>query len=111
MNSQPSTLNPQPSVQLHIERLVVDQSLSSPGRGDQLQAAIETELARLLSERGLSELTEAAIPNVAARDIRMRGKQVRPASLGHQIAQAIYGSLTPVTASPRETRLPEGPNG
>ncbi len=112
MNSQPSTFNPQPAVQLHIERLVVDQSLVLPGRGDQLQAAIETELTQLLSERGLSELTEAAIPNVAARNIRMREKQVRPAaSLGHQIVQAIYGSLTSATASAREARFSGGPNG
>jgi hypothetical protein len=99
MNSQPSTLNPQPSVQLHIERLVVDESLLVGGRSGALQAAMETELARLLTEHGLTPHSDTAIPSLTARNIQVAG-QARPAQLGQQIAHAVYTAIGAANPQP-----------
>jgi hypothetical protein len=92
MNSQPSTTPAQPTVQLHIDRLVVDESLLAGGRSGALQAAMETELARLLAERGLTPVTEGAIPSLTARNIQI-ADQTRPAQLGRQIAHSVYATI------------------
>jgi hypothetical protein len=99
MNSQLATLNPQPAVRLHIERLVVDQSLVSSGRGDQLQAAIETELTQLMYERGLTALASSALYSLPTRNMHL-AKQSRPAQLGRQIARTVYAALGSENSSP-----------
>ena len=92
MNAQPLTPNARPSVQLHIERMVVDEALLSGGQSAALQAAVETELARLLAERGLTPLADTSIPALVGRNIQVVG-QVRPAQLGQQIAQAVHTTI------------------
>jgi hypothetical protein len=92
---------------VHIERLILDGLSVASGQGDLVQAAVETELTRLLAEHGLGLSSAGAVPHLSAEPIQLtRGS--KPASLGNQIAQAIYRSLTLATASPRETRFHGG---
>ena len=107
MTPQPATHNPQPSVELHIEELVLHGLPLTSSQGPVVQAAVETELARLLAAQGLSRSSAGAMPHLSAGSIQLT-KDNKPAHLGHQIDQAIYGGLTPTPASPRQTRLIEG---
>ncbi|HXI70004.1 MAG TPA: hypothetical protein VNN22_06565 [Verrucomicrobiae bacterium] len=106
MNFQPSKHNPQPSVRLHIERLVVDESLLAGGRSVGLQAAIETELAQLLAGRGLIPHSDTHIPSLPARNIQV-APQTGPAQFGKQIAQAVHGTIS-VANQPASTRQRNG---
>jgi hypothetical protein len=108
MNSPSSPLNTRPSIQLHVERLVLDGLSVSSAQGHVLVAAMEAELTRLLAEQGLNHLSGGAVPHLSANSIQIT--HGNPPSLGHQIARAIYGSLTPATASPREPRFSGGRN-
>src|SRR5262245_41606656 len=92
---------------VHIERLVLDGLPVESGEGDLVQAAVETELTRLLVEHGFSFSSAADVPRLSAEPIHLTHGS-KPSSLGHQIAQAIYGSFKPVTTSRRETRFPGG---
>jgi hypothetical protein len=83
------------SVNLHIERLILD-GLSVPaGQGPHLAAAMETELARLLATSGLEAglRSGGAWPSVPAGSIRPAA--TKPASLGQQIARAVYRGIGP----------------
>ncbi len=82
------------NINLHIERLVLDGVAVAPGERPRLQAAVETELARLLAEGGLSEELRGggAVPSVRAGGIRLTG-QGDAAGLGRQIAGAVYRGI------------------
>jgi hypothetical protein len=88
------------STNVHIERLFLDSLPTTSGQGDLIQAAVETELTRLLMENGLSLSSVGAVHHLSAASIQLT-HDCRPSSLGHQIAQAIYGSLTPAAAGSR----------
>lgn len=114
MSIQPSTLkslsgarHDQPSVHLHIERLVLEGLPVRHHQGTFVQAAIETELTRLLSEGNLSALSGGAVPHLPVASIQLAHDN-KPSSMGRQIAQALYGSLASAPATPRETRWPGG---
>jgi hypothetical protein len=92
MSHQSSSLNSDWSVRVNVERLIVDESLVSYGRGQIVQTAIETELARLLIERGLAPLSDTAVPSLAPSNIEV-AEQPRPIRLGQQIARAVYEAL------------------
>ena len=82
------------AVSLHIERLVLDGLDVAAGEQHWLQAAVETELARLLTEgSGADRLgSPAAIPRIAGPTLRLdRGSA--PARLGEQIAGAVYKGI------------------
>jgi len=82
------------NVRLHIDRLVLDGvSVSAAGR-PRLQAAIESELARLIAAGGISpELTRGiAVPSVRAPQMAL-APDARPAQLGVQIARSVYGGV------------------
>ena len=82
----------QPSVELHIERLVVDEPLLSPDQGGVFQAAIESELARLLGD---DASPVSSFPNTPAADagtVRLTAAP-RPAPFARQIARSIHGAL------------------
>lgn len=106
MNFQRSTANPKPPVNLHIERLVVDASLLSAGKGKTLHAAVETELARLVCEEGLTQRSSTVLQSLQARNIQV-AEQPRPTRLGQQIAQAVYAALGSEN-SPPITRQSDG---
>jgi hypothetical protein len=105
-----SALNPQPSIELHIEELVLHGLPLTRSQSPMVKAAVETELARLLTEQGLSHSSAAAMPHLSAGSTQLT-KDNQPAHLGHQIAQAVYGSLTPAPPSPRQTHSIEGASG
>ncbi len=82
------------NINLHIERLVLDGIQIAPEQRPVLQAAVESELSRLLTERGLSpSLAQGVgVPRLSASDIQVASAS-SPTELGHQIAQSIYGGI------------------
>jgi hypothetical protein len=81
-------------VELHIERLVLEGIPLGPGHAERVQAAVESELARLLADRGLA-------PGLAAGGARpsLSGGEMSPApssdpdGLGTGIAQAVFTGI------------------
>jgi hypothetical protein len=96
------------NINVSIERLVLDGLPMSRSQGVLVQVAVETELVRLLAKQGLSHLSAGAVPHLSANSIEVT-RDSRPAQLGHQIAQAIYGTLTPAPALTHETHFTGGP--
>jgi hypothetical protein len=82
------------NINLHIERLVLDGLDIAREQRPVLQAAVEIELSRLLTERGLSpSLAQGvAVPRLSARDMQLTNMS-RPTELGQQIAQSVYGGI------------------
>ena len=99
MTPRPSTLNPQPSIELHIDELVLHGLPLTSSQGPAIKAAVETELARLLTEQGVKHSSAVTTPHLPASSIQLT-QDNQPAHFGHQIAQAIYESLTLTPASP-----------
>jgi hypothetical protein len=97
------------TVQLNIERLVLDGFELTRVEAERLQAALETELAELLSvafDRGLI-LPDGAVPSLPPRSIQL-ATGVRPAEVGRQIAGAVAQSLAPAadeTTAPSTTAI------
>jgi hypothetical protein len=92
MNSPSSPLDARPSIQLHVERLVLDGLSVSSAQGHVLVAAMEAELARLLAEQGLTHLSAGAVPHLSAGSIQLT-RDTKPAQLGNQIAGALIESI------------------
>lgn len=82
------------NINLHIDRLVLDGLELAPEHRSLLQAAVESELSRLLTERGLSSSLARgiAVPRMSARDMQITGVS-SPTELGRQIAQSVYGGI------------------
>jgi len=89
MNSQLSTLNSQPSVELHIDELVLHGFAS--GERYVIGNAVERELTRLLSEHGIptSLRSENATDEIRGATFNA-AHNAKPRAIGHQIAQAVY---------------------
>jgi hypothetical protein len=96
------------NINVSIERLVLDGLPMNRTQGALVQVAVETELARLLAEQGLSDSSASAVPHLSASSIQIT-RDSRPAQLGHQIAQAVYRSLTPARALTPGTRFSGAP--
>ncbi len=76
-------------VQLHIERLVIDDSLVASHQREHFQHAIENELVRLLADQHVRPVSAARLtsafripPNAGAERI------------GTQLAEAVHGSIS-----------------
>ena len=82
------------NVNVHIGRLALDGIDVPHGQRPLLQAAVETELARLLAAGGLSAglMAGGAMPWLRAGGIQLRGGE-SPAHLGTGIAQAVYEGI------------------
>jgi hypothetical protein len=82
------------NINLHIERLILDGLPITPSQGLLVQAAIEKELARLLTENGIAESFQAgvAVPSVRANGIQLTSGG-NPTQLGAQIAQSVYSGI------------------
>jgi hypothetical protein len=80
-------------IKVHIERLVLDGLPVTRTQGPLVQAAVEAELSRLMSEGGLSQelASGGAVPSVRADEIKSIGGS--PAQIGRQIAKAVYGGM------------------
>jgi hypothetical protein len=97
MNSQLSTpkvfasglLNSQPSIELHIEELVLHGF--APGDRYVIGDAVERELARLLSEEGIpiSLRSESVMDEIRGATFNA-AHNAKPPAIGKQIAQAVY---------------------
>jgi hypothetical protein len=83
-----------PNIHLHIERLVLDGLPIDRGQGPHVQAAVEAELTRLLTENGLDATwgTGGAVPSVNATGVQLSPGS-SPAQIGRQIAQSVYGGI------------------
>jgi hypothetical protein len=82
------------NIQVHIERLVLDGVTVAPGDRPELQAAVETELARLLADGGLSPalLGGGAVPSVRTGETQL-SPEGDAVGIGQQIAAAVYGGI------------------
>ena len=82
------------SINLHIERLILDGLPVTSSQGPLVQAAVEAQLAHLLRAEGLNPELRAggALPSVKARNIQMVSDP-NPSQLGQQIAQAVYRGI------------------
>lgn len=82
------------NINLHIERLILDGLPLEARDGAAIRAAVEAELARLLTENAdlSNRQTGYAIPRVRADAIQLAA-QSSPAQIGQQIAGSIYGGI------------------
>jgi hypothetical protein len=84
------------NINLYVERLVLDGLPITRSQGVLVQAAVEAELAQLLSDGGLAStlLSGGALPSVRAGAIQLTGES-HPTQIGQQVARAVYGGLRP----------------
>ena len=84
------------SIQVHIERLILDGLPLEAAHGPAVHAAIEAELTRLLAERGLGAgfRQGGALAAVRGVDVHLPSAP-RPELVGQQVGAAIYGSIQP----------------
>ena len=82
------------NINVNIERLILDGISVSHAQRPILQAAVEAELGRLLTEGGLgSELRSGgAVPSVPSTPIQLLPNG-NPTQWGHQIAQSVYRGI------------------
>jgi hypothetical protein len=92
MSSQPSTINSQPSVELHIEELILHGF--SSGDHHRIGEAVQRELARLFAEsRTPPALTQSAeIDRLDSGTIQIPAAS-KPETAGVQVARAVFGGL------------------
>ena len=81
------------SINLHIERLILEGLSPSHTQGSLIGAAVETELARLLETGGLglSLQSGGAWPSMPVSAVQFTAS--KPAQVGQQIAQAVYQGI------------------
>lgn len=81
------------NINLHIDRLVLDGVNIAPGQRHLLQASVEAELTRLLTDGGLAPgLAQGiALPRMSTSGMQLTGNN--PTQLGRQIAQSVYGGI------------------
>jgi hypothetical protein len=92
----------QSSIELHIERMVLDGFSMTCSQGALVQAAVESGLARLIGEQGLPGTSAKGIPHLRCSSIQMTEDR-EPAHLGDQIALVIHRSLVPATSNALST--------
>lgn len=82
------------NVNLHIERLVLEGIDLGPAERPVLQAALEAELGRLLTEGGVGPalVGGGAVPSVRADGFVLSGERDSD-RLGRQIAGSVYGGV------------------
>ena len=79
------------NIRLHIEHLVLEGLPVSRAQGAQVKAAVEAELSRLLSERGVAREFQSgmAVPSVNAAPMHMP-RVTTPGALGTEIARSVF---------------------
>jgi hypothetical protein len=97
------------NIDVHIEHLILDGLPVKGSDGSIIQAAVETELSRLLGEQGLAGMSAGAVTNLSAGPIELP-RETRPANLGHQIAQAIQTCFETAPATRRSPIFRGGQN-
>lgn len=83
------------NINIHIDRIVLDGLSISYHQESQFKAAVETELALLISTGGLSAnlVTGWAVSQASVGDIQVTNENYTT-SLGQQVAQAVYEGLS-----------------
>ena len=89
-------------IQVDIERLVLEGIDIPAGQRPLLQAAVEAELARLLTESGLNQtlLSGGATPSLRTNALQGAAGS-DPVQLGQQIARSVYGGIGAAEETPR----------
>ena len=85
------------NINVHIDRLVLDEGTLQPADAAALQVAVERELTRRLRDHGLNGITGYAVPVLSAGRISPAVNGA-PARTGEQIARAVHSALTPTPA-------------
>lgn len=88
-------MNDRPNIQIYIDRLILD-SISVPhSQRPLLQAAVEAELGRLLTEGGVGAewRSGGAVPSLSTPAIQLSPGS-NPTQWGHQIAQSVYQGIS-----------------
>ncbi|MDQ6704786.1 MAG: hypothetical protein M3Z85_02345 [Acidobacteriota bacterium] len=82
------------NIKLHIERLVLEGVPFASAESPRIRAAVEAELTRLLTARGIAPgLTQGgAFARAPGGSIPLT-PEGKPETLGTRIAQAVYGGL------------------
>ena len=83
------------SINVHIERLVLDGLPVERHQAPLVQSAVEAELAQLLAAEGLASGLKSgghATPRLDAPGIQLSNDS-NPAQIGQQIARAVYVGL------------------
>ena len=82
------------NINVHIEQLILEGLPITHSQRPRLQAAVETELARLLAADGLAPSSVAGgwVSHVPTGSIQLASAN-DPTHLGQQIAQAVYGGI------------------
>ena len=96
------------NINLQIERIILDGIDIPRSLRPRLQAALETELSRLLSENGLPLHLQSggAIPDLPATVNVTKG--AKPEEMGMQIAQSVYkGIISEPSAKKSTTKTSE----
>lgn len=80
-------------IQMEIERLILDGIDIPAGQRPRLQAAVEAELARLLSTGGLNSVLTSGehLSSLRVQTLNYSGNN--PVQLGQQIARSLYSGL------------------
>ena len=81
------------TIRVHIERLVLDGVHVAPAHRLPLQAAIESELTRLLAERGLAGGVAAGGATACMSGGTVQLVPNNPERAGRQIAESVYRSI------------------
>lgn len=81
------------NINLHIERLVLDGITLAPDQRHVLQASVEAELIRLLTDGGLSPsfAQGMAVPRISTDSIQLTSNNLM--QIGQQVAQSVYGGI------------------
>jgi hypothetical protein len=82
------------NINLHIERLILDGLQVGRNQEPHVQAAVEAELTRLLSENGLAShfKTGGAVPRLDASAMHLTASS-SPIQMGTQIARSVYSGM------------------
>jgi hypothetical protein len=81
------------SINVHIERLILDGLSVTDAQSPIIGAAVERELARLLARGGLERSLQSggAWATLPVEAVQLTSS--KPSQLGQQIAQAVYGGI------------------
>jgi hypothetical protein len=91
----------QPSIDLHIERLVLEGLPIDRSQGGVIQRAVETALADMFQSGDLTGLSSRAEHSLRASPLRLTAS-VSPSGLGQQIGAAVYGALNQSDQQPKK---------
>jgi hypothetical protein len=86
------------NINLHIERLALKGLSMAKVHSAATQAAVETELVRLLTEEGLPRMSAGSVKNISGGQIQLTTKS-NSTQTGQQIARAVYTALSPRRAN------------